>query len=162
MQRSSFVTGEHLTYSFFDSSSYMKLFVSEPGSQEMIALFTRSEDRTLLVSVIAAIEVRSAIRRRHLSGDIRTDDADLAVATLVQETGRIIEHPISASVIAEATGLVDRYCLRSLDSIQLATAMVARATLSKNDSMTFAASDHKLLLAAEKEGFSIWNPVPIT
>jgi len=128
----------------------------------MIALFTRSEDRTLLVSVLAAIEVRSAIRRRHLSGDIRAEDADLAISTLVQETGRIIEHPISASVIAEATGLLDRHYLRSLDSIQLATAIVARTALNRNDSMTFAASDNKLLLAAEKEGFSVWNPVPTT
>jgi uncharacterized protein len=127
----------------------------------MIDLFTRSEDRALLVSVLAAVEVRSAIRRRHLAGDIDTSDADLAISTLIQETGRIIEHPISGSVIAEATGLVDRYGLRALDSIQLASAMVARATLDRNDSMTFAASDHKLLQAAQKEGFSIWNPASI-
>jgi uncharacterized protein len=139
----------------------VKLFVSEPGSQEMIDLFTRSEDRALLVSVLAAVEVRSAIRRRHLAGDIDTSDADLAISTLIQETGRIIEHPISGSVIAEATGLVDRYGLRALDSIQLASAMVARATLDRNDSMTFAASDHKLLQAAQKEGFSVWNPASI-
>jgi predicted nucleic acid-binding protein len=128
----------------------------------MIGLFTRSEDRTLLVSVLAAVEVRSAIRRRHLSGDLDASDADLAISTLIQETGRIIEHPITGSVIAEATGLVDRYGLRALDSVQLASAMVARATLNGNDSMTFAASDNKLLQAAQKEGFSVWNPASIT
>ena len=107
----------------------------------MIDLFTRSEDRTLLVSVLAALEVRSAIRRRHLSGDIDASDANLAISTLIQETGRIVEHPVSGSVIAEATGLVDRHGLRALDSLQLATAIVARAMLHRNDSMTFAASE---------------------
>ncbi|MEO6807076.1 MAG: type II toxin-antitoxin system VapC family toxin [Edaphobacter sp.] len=128
----------------------------------MINLFTRSEDRTLLVSVLAAIEVRSAIRRRQMLGDLHANDADLAISTLNQETGRIIEHPITAPVISEATGLVDRHGLRALDSIQLASAMVARTTLTGNDSMTFAASDHKLLQAAQKEGFVIWNPASVT
>jgi predicted nucleic acid-binding protein len=124
----------------------------------MIDFFSGSADRTLLVSVLAAIEVRSAIRRRRLAGDIEAADEDLAISTLVQETGRIVEHPISSSIIAEATGLVDRHGLRALDSIQLASAIVARVLLDRNDSMTFAASDFKLLEAAKKEGFSVWNP----
>lgn len=128
----------------------------------MIDLFTRSEDRTLLVSVLAAVEVRSAIRRRQLLGDLDADDADIAISTLDQETGRIIEHPITAPVISQAISLVDRHGLRALDSIQLASAMVARAGLTGNESITFAASDYKLLQAAQKEGFAVWNPASAT
>lgn len=136
----------------------MKLFISESGSQDLIDLFTRSEDHALFVSVLAAVEVRSAIRRRQFTGDIDEENAAFAIGTLVQETGRIIEHPITAPVIAEATGLVDRHGLRALDSIQLATALIARATVSDPRLVMFVASDHKLLKAAEREGFRTWDP----
>jgi len=133
--------------------------VSESGSQNLIDFFTRSEDSTLFVSVLAAVEVRSAIRRRQFAGDIDENNAAIAIGTLIQETGRIIEHPITAPVIAEVTGLVDRHGLRALDSIQLATALVARGPVSDLQPVTFVASDHKLLKAAELEGFQTWDPV---
>ncbi len=136
----------------------MKLFVAEPGTQEMIDLFDRSEDHTLLVSVLAAIEVRSAIRQRQRAGDIADVDADLAVATLIQETGRIVEHPVTAATMAQASGLIDRHGLRALDSIQLGAALVARTGLPGNGPVRFVASDRRLLDAAKLEGFIIWDP----
>lgn len=136
----------------------MKLFVTETGTQEMIDLFDRSDEHTLLVSVLAAVEVRSAVRRRQRVGDISGADADSVIATLVQETGRIVEHPITAGVIAQATGLIDRHGLRALDSVQLASAMIARSGLPQNDSLRFVASDIKLLESAQREGLLVWNP----
>ena len=124
----------------------------------MIDLFDRSEDHALLVSVLAAVEVRSAIRRRQRAGDLDATDADLAVATLIQETGRIVEHPVTSSTLAEASGLIDRHGLRALDSIQLAAALVARTGLPGNDSLRFVASDRRLLDAAKREGFIVWDP----
>jgi predicted nucleic acid-binding protein len=125
----------------------------------MIAVFTRVEDRRLFVSVLASIEVRSAVRRRQFAGDIDVTDAALVVAALNQETGRIIEHQLTANVFAEASGLVDRYSLRALDSLQLATAIVAQQTLADRSPVVFVASDQKLLQVAEAEGFEIWNPM---
>ena len=136
----------------------MKLFISESGSQNLIDVFTLGEGRTLVVSVLAAVEVRSAIRRRQFARDIDEPNATLAVGTLSQETGRILEHPISAAVIAEATGLVDRHGLRALDAIQLATAIVARSSMPNSQSFMFVASDHRLLEAALRESFRTWDP----
>ena len=70
----------------------------------------------------------------------------------------MIEHPITASVIATATGLVDRHGLRSLDSIQLATALAKRGPGDREQSLLFVTSDHKLLRVAEAEGLTTWNP----
>jgi uncharacterized protein len=124
----------------------------------MIDLFDRSDEHTLLVSVLAAVEVRSAVRRRQRVGDISGIDADSVIANLVQETGRIVEHPITAAAIAQATGLIDRHGLRALDSVQLASAMIARSGLPQTDSLTFVASDLKLLESAQREGLLVWNP----
>jgi len=124
----------------------------------MIGLFGRSEDHTLFVSVIAAVEVRSALRRRQRAGDIDAASADLAIGSLIHETGRIVEHPITAPTLAEASGIIDRNSLRALDSIQLASALVAKAALTRDDNLRFVASDQRLLEAAEREGLLIWNP----
>jgi predicted nucleic acid-binding protein len=116
------------------------------------------EDQLKQVSVLALIEVRSAIRRRQRTGDISTVDAELAIAALVNESRRVIEQPITAVVVQHASALVDRQDLRALDSLQLASALVARGSLQENDRIQFIASDQKLLSAAKAEGFDVWDP----
>jgi hypothetical protein len=56
--------------------------------------------------------------------------------------------------------LVDRQNLRALDSIQLATALIARDTQISGATTQFVSSDAKLLEAAISEGFAVWNPIP--
>jgi predicted nucleic acid-binding protein len=124
----------------------------------MIALFHRSEDRALLVSVLAAVEVRSAVRRRERDGDLDATDATSVIAALLQETGRIIESPITPPVLAQAAGIIDRNTLRAADAIQLGCAMVAREAIAIGDELRFVASDLRLLNAAANEGFDTWNP----
>jgi hypothetical protein len=87
------------------------------------------EDQHKLVSVLALIEVRSAIRRRQRTGDISTVDAESAIAALVGESRRVIEQPVTAVVVQFASALVDRQDLRALDSLQLASALLARGSL---------------------------------
>ena len=143
---------------FFDSSSFVKLFVAETGSPELIDFVTRSEDRSRFVSVLAPLEVRSAIRRREAMGDIRPQDARQALHSLSEEMRRLVEHPISEQILSEAAALVDRHSLRALDAIQLASALLAKLTLRLQDSLTFVASDQRLLEAALKEGLATWDP----
>ena len=130
----------------------------ETGTEQVIRYFTASEDQGLFVSVLAALEARSAIRRLQSQGDLDADSAELALSILVQETGRIIEHPITAPVVAEAARMVERHQLRALDALQLGTALIARIGARTGSAVLFIASDRRLLLAAEAEGFRVWNP----
>ena len=91
-------------------------------------------------------------------GDIQPHDAHQAIVSLAEETRRIVEHPITEQILAEAAALVDRHNLRALDAIQLASALLAKLTLTLQDSLTFVASDRKLLDAAYKEGLATWDP----
>jgi hypothetical protein len=70
----------------------------------------------------------------------------------------MIEQPINPPVLDAAGTLIDRHCLRTLDAIQLGSAVVARDLLAAPD-MRFIASDKNLLDAAEEEGFATWNPL---
>ena len=132
--------------------------MSEAGSDKIIDLAQSAEDSQKLSSALAVLEVRSAIRRREHIGDLSTTLANQALQILNAEARRMIQYPITSTTLERAAALVDRQQLRALDSIQLATAMGARDCLGEDDAILFIASDRKLLTAAAREGFDIWDP----
>lgn len=136
----------------------MKLFVAETGSATMASLSENTEDRFKVISALAFVEVRSALRRRERSGELFHADVDQALLALAEEARRLVEHPLSARVMVEAAAIVDRRALRSLDALQLATAIVAREMEASFEVMTFVCSDERLLEAATLEKFAILNP----
>jgi predicted nucleic acid-binding protein len=136
----------------------VKLFVAEPGSVSLMQLMEQAEDGLKAASVLGLLEVCSAIRRRQYAGDTSRSDADLAVAAAREESRRLIEHPITSTVLELASALVDRQNLRALDAIQLSTAILASQSLDAGSRLLFIASDKRLLLAAKQEGLDAWNP----
>lgn len=143
---------------FLESSAFAKLFVFEEGSEALIRLLESVDDSEKLLSALAALEVRSAIRRRERTGDISRADAELALANVVRETVRILEQPVTAMVIETASAMLDVHPLRALDALQLATCIVARETL-RDSAIRFISSDDVLLRAAQTEGFPVLNPL---
>lgn len=136
----------------------MKLFIAESGSDQMIEMVERTEDSAKLSSVLSTIEVRSGIRRRQYAGEIERDLAEAAIADLEIEARRMVQLPITAAVVEQATVLIDRWRLRALDAIQLATSITARENQGTTVDVTFVCTDRKLIDAAEGEGFLVWNP----
>ena len=143
---------------FIESSAFVKLFVAELGSQHMVRLVESSEDASRMASSLALVEVRSAIRRRQRSGEIREVDADAALSALDSEWRRLIDHPVTSAVIGHSLALIDRRYLRALDALQLASAIAARDSMVKHVALTFVCSDERLLAAAQAEGLAVWNP----
>ncbi len=135
-----------------------KLFVIEPGTELMVHFAEQTEDRWKAVSVLAPLEVRSAIRRREVSGDIAPDDALLAYALLEQDSRRLVQQVLTSQVVETAAALIETHSLRALDAIQLASAVVFRDSLAAADTVRFVASDRKLLAAASSEAFTAWDP----
>ncbi len=136
----------------------MKLFVAELGSATMISLTERTEDRMKIVSALAFVEVRSAIRRRERSKELTSTHAEQAVLSLIEESRRLVEQPITARVLSEAAAVLDRRAIRSLDALQLATAIVTRQMDAFYQGLVFVCSDERLSDAAAAEGFTILNP----
>jgi predicted nucleic acid-binding protein len=149
-----------LTHYFLESSAFAKLFVLEQGSEPLIRLLNTIDDSFKLVSSVASLEIRSAIRRRERAGEILPSDADLALDGLEAESIRIVEQPVSSQVIDVARMVVDGHPLRALDALHLATCIVARETMQVSD-ICFVSSDDALLRAAESEHFPILNPLKL-
>lgn len=129
----------------------------EAGTQALIRLMEEMSDGEKLFSSIAVVEVRSAIRRRQRAGDIQSLDANAAIGSLIAESRRMVEQPVTPSVIENAQVLIDRHVLRALDALQLATCIAARASLRGRD-VCFVCSDQVLLRAARAEQFEVLDP----
>ena len=124
----------------------------------MLRFAQAERDQNKVISALVRIEARSAISRLRKGNRMTPAEAVGLLETLAAEARRMIEQPINPPVLEAAGTLVDRHSLRTLDAIQLGSAIVARDLLAAPD-MRFIASDDNLLEAAEAEGFSIWNPL---
>jgi hypothetical protein len=147
-----------LTCYFLESSAFAKLFILEQGSGPLILLLEKVDDPQKLVSALASLEVRSAIRRRQRAGDILPADANSALHNLDAEILRIVQQPVSPAVIDVAKLVLDSHPLRAMDALHLASCVVMRDTLQVSD-ICFVSSDDSLLKAASVEQFPVLNPL---
>jgi predicted nucleic acid-binding protein len=126
----------------------------------LIRVLDRVDDSHKLVSSLAALEVRSALRRRERAGEIPPLAAKKALESLANEIIRIVEQPISQAIVEKAKLILDDHPLRTLDALHLATCIVLRDSLDVSG-MYFVSSDDTLLQAAAAEQFLVRNPLKL-
>ena len=145
---------------FLDTSSTTKLYVSEIGTSEMVALVQHPDTHNLAIlsiTVVTVVEFRSAVRRRQRTGSLDEAQATVALTEFHSQLGgRIDVWPVTNDVFSLAGELTDRHPLKASDAIQLAGCLMLRAVSS--EAPTFVASDHQLLRSAVNEGLSVLNP----
>jgi predicted nucleic acid-binding protein len=146
-----------LTLYFLDTSALVKLYVQEPGTDRLLPLVTDRPGNRFAVLAVAAVEMRSAIRRRERAGDIDTGLAtDILQSVQSHMETRFMRQVINDSVIDTALEMIDRYALRAYDAIQLAGCLVLCAVTT--EAFTFVCSDHRLLEAAQSEQLRTLDP----
>jgi predicted nucleic acid-binding protein len=140
---------------YADPSAIVKLYADEVDHDVV-----RSISGPPVVSVIARIEVHSALWRKNRLGELTDDD----VAVLSDEfesdwwgvderDGAFIAVAATDAVLDLAVELAARHGLRAYDAVQLASAISARA--AESSITTFACFDAELRAAAMREGFSL-------
>lgn len=142
---------------FLESTAFAKLFVQEPGTDELIRLLETLEDNRKLIAASAPLEVYAAIRRRERAGGISPVDAAAALEILRIESSRIVQEPLNPAVLEAARQLLDRTTLRWPDALQLGAAIVAR-DMFQGTEIIFVSSAEPLLEAARNERFPTLNP----
>ena len=86
-----------------------------------------------------------------------SDIANLRTDILVHMDTQYISVSVDKGVLSRAHDLVFRHSLRTLDAIQLASALDGTANLA--EPFTFVSADTDLLSAAASEGFAVDNPL---
>jgi predicted nucleic acid-binding protein len=112
---------------YLDTSSLVKLYVSEPGSDVVRRLVDAAT--VVATSAIAYTEARAALARRHRERALRTPAFASAKRAFEQEWSSYFSVDVTPTLCREAGDLAERYRLRAYDSVHLAAfAEVARAS----------------------------------
>lgn len=145
---------------FFDSSSLMKRYAKEQGSNWVISIFRHSNNR-IYVAEITYVEVVSALSRRHRGNSISTQKYKRAVDRFRRNfKAKLFASDIDTQIIELASNLAEKHVLRGYDAVQLACAVNLHQLRqqSKLSSIIFVSADNALNQAAQSEGLTVDNP----
>jgi predicted nucleic acid-binding protein len=146
---------------YLDTSALAKQYLPEPGSDWVQSLVA---SEPVVLSVLAGVELASALARRSRQGDLSDDDKDLIFQSFLRDLSSYFVVGIREDVIEEATNMLltspATIALRSLDSLHLATARIVfnrarRSGIAIGDLIT---SDKTLAAAASWLGITSRNP----
>jgi predicted nucleic acid-binding protein len=138
---------------YLDTSALIKRFVAEKGSLLVQTIVSRSE--SVATAKIAYAEVYAGLTRKYREGHLSKNQYALACRQFESDWHAYIRVDLVDDVLLLARDLIQRHPLRGFDAIHLASALSLKATL--NEDITFAASDNRLLRAAEAEQLSALN-----
>jgi uncharacterized protein len=144
---------------YLETSALVKLYIHEPGTDELIRLASRTANNQFAVLVLSQVEFRSAVRKRQRIHDLEETVASELIVRFEKHLGtKYVRQLIDDSVLDIAATLIDRHFLRAYDSIQLAGCLALRQ-VSQGNEPTFVCSDRDLLRAAEAEALQVLDPV---
>lgn len=131
---------------YLDTSSLIKLFVEEPGGDDVRQ--DLSEAAAVATSLITYAEARATLARLRRSGNIGSDGFLLAKRDLDADWSRYLVVEPTLTLCRAAGELAERYRLRGFDSIHLASFLhLVRGDRSE---VRFSSFDRELSRAATK------------
>lgn len=131
---------------FFDSSALAKRYVQETASDRVEEILLSAS--ALGVSVVCVTEVVSALCRRRRERTLSQRQYVKAKGSLLEDIGDSSVVNMTDQVVARAVALLERWPLRSTDSIQVASAAEWGADL-------FVSADERQCAAARAYGLPV-------
>ena len=135
---------------YWDTSALVKQFIQEIGTDEALAL--RSDAPPHATATIAYTETFSAFRRRVRESALKEPHYHEVIRRFLQEWPAYIRINLDESILERSRTLLERYPLRTLDSIHLASAIDLQNQL--NEPSVIISADAQLLRAAMAEGLT--------
>lgn len=140
---------------FFDTSALVKRYYEEPGTDVVDAMI--EGDGTVVISSLSVVETVSAFRRKYnRTGISESRVNDLLSAFFEEALTKFVIVPMAESVLQLAFTLVLDGDLRTLDGLQLSTAL---GLDTDDEPLRFVTADAELAAAAEANGLPVSNPV---
>jgi len=131
---------------FFDSSAFAKRYIDELGSDVVEKICFESD--SIAIGSICFPEIISALNRRLREKDLTPKEYSLIKEKMIEEFDSLEIINVVPEVISKATLLLEKYNLRTLDSIHVASAIIWKAQL-------FVSADKRQILAAKKAGLKV-------
>jgi uncharacterized protein len=146
-----------LSLLFVDTSAVAKRYITETGSTWVRSWTQPAAGNIVIILELASVEFFSLLARRAREGTLAASNGiSLRNVFMLHVEKEYLTVPLEYLVVAQARSLVTKYPLRTLDAIQLASALQARQLLA--EPMMVISADRNLLSASAAEGFSIDGP----
>ena len=127
----------------FDSSSFAKRYIAEPGSEQVDDILQNSSELGLLALCVP--EIVSALNRRVREGVLPAAGYEQATAQLAADVGDAIVLQLTPDVVVTAVALLENNVLRAMDALHIAGALAWQADL-------FVTADRQQFAAAQQSG----------
>jgi predicted nucleic acid-binding protein len=137
---------------FFDTSSLFKLYHKEDGTDELMSLFTEIGIEVIYLAEITKIEFSSVVWKKCRKNEIDENSASQLIEKFEKDSVRysyVSEGQVLRQKAQELIGKHWRKGLRTLDSIQLASAMKVKDQIE-----LFLTSDKLLSEISQIEGLT--------
>ena len=142
---------------FCDTSTIVKYYVTEPGSQWVWQLIDSGEPVFLVEITIAEVSAALGIVQRvgRISKRHRIQYWERFEKDCVQRYQLL---PTHYQAIRTAALLCINHPLKGYDAVQVAAALHLQQSLGPKRPLTFVAGDKNVIAAAEAEGLTVDNP----
>jgi len=134
---------------YLDTSSLVKLYVHEAGSDDVRRLFAAAT--TVVTSAVAYTETRAAFAHQRRLRALTAPAFAEAKRLFEQDWATVVSIDPSDAVVRTAGGLAERHRLRALDAIHLAS-FVQVLERSGDEDVHFSTFDDRLAKAARRVG----------
>ena len=131
---------------YCDSSSLLKMYVDETQSDDVERLVAAAD--TVVTSGIALVEIRAALGRALRERRLNRTTYRAARDRVTEDWSGIVTVRADAALLHAAADLAERYSLRALDGIHLAS--FQQVLERTDDDIEFSSFDDRLLRAARR------------
>jgi len=136
---------------FFDTSALIKRYISERGSDKVDDLFNMATQ--IFVSAITKTESFSTLRRLRSENNLSRKEYNAIKINIEEDFQYFVVIPFIYEIESSAIKLIEQHQLKSLDSIQLSTAIYCKSIIDN-----LVAADTRLLKSAKAEKLKTINP----
>ena len=127
---------------FFDTSALVKKYILEDGWEKFDGLLNKVT--AIVVAPVYFLEMNGMVQRKLTERSITARQANLIKQNVENDLEEFEKIAWDASLEQTALTIIEKYPIKTLDSIQLASAFLSKAK-------TFITSDRKLFHIAKKE-----------
>ncbi len=110
---------------FLDTSSLIKRYIEENGSALVDGYYV--QENKICISPVTVIEINSALKRKARDGSITEDIYNKAAGFWNADYPQYEIIPYSDILIEKAISVIENHQVKTLDSIQIATAFLSEA-----------------------------------
>jgi len=145
-----------MTLYYLDSSAWVKRYYRETGTAWVESLL--AQHQPIDCASLGVIEVTAALARKQKARFIASSQVEQKLRDLDRDWQHLVQLELTDQVVMAAKELARKLALRGADAVHLASALLLKDQLTKDDQLILVTSDHELREAAQLYDLLVIDP----